>query len=59
MIFSKISWLLIFALAACVAADTPANCTYEDIRGVWQFYEGERSGNSEIDCTNYKGKCFL
>ncbi|GIY23985.1 dipeptidyl peptidase 1 [Caerostris extrusa] len=36
-------------------ADTPANCTYEDIRGVWTFYEGERSGSSNVNCSTFKG----
>ena len=32
------------------AADTPANCTYEDVEGAWVFYESERSGDSGIEC---------
>jgi len=34
-----------------VRADTPANCTYDDIVGSWTFYETERSGDNSIDCT--------
>ncbi|KAK4329117.1 hypothetical protein Pmani_000528 [Petrolisthes manimaculis] len=32
--------------------DTPANCTYNDIQGVWNLYETERSGDANIDCHN-------
>ncbi|GFY38193.1 dipeptidyl peptidase 1 [Trichonephila inaurata madagascariensis] len=49
-VFAVLGVLLGFA-----AADTPANCTYEDIRGVWAFYEGERSGNNSIECSNFRG----
>ena len=34
-----------------VMADTPANCSYEDIVGSWTFYETERSGDRSIDCS--------
>ncbi|XP_042905830.1 dipeptidyl peptidase 1 [Parasteatoda tepidariorum] len=46
---------LLGILVACVGADTPANCTYEDVRGTWMFYEGERSGESDLDCSNFRG----
>ncbi|XP_054718884.1 LOW QUALITY PROTEIN: dipeptidyl peptidase 1-like [Uloborus diversus] len=51
---------VLYVIVLCIffsyaAADTPANCTYEDIRGVWNFYEGERSGSNDIDCTNFDG----
>ena len=32
-------------------SDTPANCTYEDIEGVWDFYETVRNGDADIDCS--------
>ncbi|GIY23989.1 cathepsin C [Caerostris extrusa] len=44
----------IFVLS-CVKCDTPANCTYEDIRGEWVFLEGKRESNSSIDCNNFSG----
>ncbi|CAL1287405.1 unnamed protein product [Larinioides sclopetarius] len=46
---------LLALLFVFVRADTPANCTYEDIRGTWAFYEGERSGNNSVECSKYKG----
>lgn len=35
-----------------ILADTPANCTYDDIQGTWNLYETERSGDATIDCDN-------
>ena len=35
-----------------VRGDTPANCSYEDISGSWTFYESERSGTKDIDCSS-------
>jgi len=32
-------------------ADTPANCSFQDVVGKWTFYESERSGDSRIDCS--------
>jgi len=31
--------------------DTPANCTYEDIEGIWDFYETARNGDADIVCS--------
>ncbi|XP_042905828.1 dipeptidyl peptidase 1 [Parasteatoda tepidariorum] len=42
------SLIFIFSYVNC---DTPANCTYEDIRGKWIFLEGKRESNSSIDCS--------
>jgi len=49
--------ILLLILSACflagpAAADTPANCTFEDVEGSWIFYESERSQGSNIDCTS-------
>ena len=44
-----------------VKSDTPANCSYEDIRGVWVFHEGPRLNDKNINCSaksNYKKKKF-
>jgi len=40
----------LFLLAGQTGADTPANCTFEDVEGSWIFYESERSQGSTIDC---------
>ncbi|XP_076028654.1 dipeptidyl peptidase 1-like isoform X2 [Oratosquilla oratoria] len=47
----KTTWALVWAaLVVGVWADTPANCTYEDVRGDWMFYETERTGGPDINC---------
>lgn len=33
-----------------ILADTPANCTYDDIVGNWIFYESDRGHSSSVDC---------
>lgn len=33
-------------------ADTPANCTYEDVRGLWVFHEGPRGNDKTINCSS-------
>lgn len=49
--------LLGLALLACgvtfVAADTPANCTYDETRGWWTFTEGPRTGDRNIVCDDW------
>ena len=45
-------YFLIIAILVCSAfADTPANCSYEDIRGRWLFHEGPRGNDKTVDCT--------
>lgn len=44
--------ILIGVLTHSVRADTPANCTFEDVQGTWNFYETERNGDRTIDCLN-------
>ena len=41
---------LLLASLALVHADTPANCTYEDIRGLWIFQESERIDTRRENC---------
>ncbi|KAL1468561.1 hypothetical protein MTO96_025330 [Rhipicephalus appendiculatus] len=36
-----------------VAADTPANCTYDETRGWWTFTEGPRVGDRSIRCDHW------
>ncbi|XP_060081343.1 dipeptidyl peptidase 1-like [Ylistrum balloti] len=33
-----------------VSGDTPANCTYEDIRGKWVFQTGQAGNTNKVDC---------
>lgn len=46
-------------LMSYVRSDTPANCTYEEIKGDWVFYEGKRESDSSLNCTNFSGNEFL
>jgi len=48
-------FLLLFAYSH---ADTPANCTYEEIVGRWIFFVGEGGKDRTIDCSSF-GKPFL
>lgn len=45
--------IIILVLFGTVYSDTPANCTYEDIKGAWKIYEGPRGQSKFFDCTNY------
>jgi len=50
--------MLLFVILACigiVSGDTPANCTYEDVVGTWTFYESQRTGTKDLDCTTKLG----
>ena len=45
--------LCVLLLAVCVQqlrADTPVNCTYEEIKGVWEFSESSRSAERTEVC---------
>lgn len=42
---------LLISYIILVKADTPANCTYEDIRGLWVFHEGPRGNSKSINCS--------
>ena len=43
--------LSVIALINTVKSDTPANCTYEDIRGVWVLHEGPRLNDKNVNCS--------
>jgi len=47
---------LVAAFAVCVLlgksnADTPANCTYEEIKGKWVFSVGDGGKDKTVDCS--------
>lgn len=46
-------WALLLSavlLGPTAQADTPANCMYDDIRGLWRFQESEPIGDRNIEC---------
>ncbi|KAG0713656.1 hypothetical protein GWK47_015725 [Chionoecetes opilio] len=48
-------WVMVVTAAVLIvgaAADTPGNCTFDDVRGDWILYETERTGDATIDCDN-------
>jgi len=44
---------LVFCLIAAAFADTPANCTYGDVEGLWKFYVGEGGNDRTLDCSDF------
>lgn len=48
----RLALLALLFLCSKVSADTPANCTFDDVQGEWLFYETERTGDAKIDCDN-------
>ncbi|KAL5014137.1 hypothetical protein ScPMuIL_008407 [Solemya velum] len=36
-----------------VSGDTPANCSYEQILGTWEFKLGPGGNNNTLNCTDY------
>lgn len=46
-----LSWILLVVAVYSASGDTPANCTYEDIRGTWMFAVGQGGHNNSIDCS--------
>lgn len=57
--------LVFLAFFASAHADTPANCSYEDISGLWIFQESDRVDTRQENCntvpirTNSPNKVFL
>jgi len=37
----------------CVSGDTPANCTYEEVKGAWTFSVGKSGLDKNLDCTSF------
>jgi len=48
-------FFLLLAVVGLVQGDTPANCTYDDVVGTWTFYESDRTGTKDIDCSTKVG----
>ena len=44
---------LVFGRVVRTTADTPANCSYDDISGEWTFYVGEGGHNNSIRCSHF------
>lgn len=50
--FNLINCVAILAAIVSIAfADTPANCTYEDLVGTWVFHEGPRGNDNTLNCS--------
>ena len=42
--------IILGVILAQTSADTPANCLFEDIAGVWTFSETERNESHSVTC---------
>jgi len=40
-------------LMALAHADTPANCTYQELLGEWTFKIGEMGHDNTLNCSNF------
>jgi len=47
-----LSVIVLFAFIGGSAADTPANCTYEDLLGTWIFSVSDVGQDRTIDCSS-------
>ena len=52
--FATAVCLFLLSSSIAVSADTPANCTYEEIRGTWLFSIGEGGQDNDINCSGFK-----
>jgi hypothetical protein len=52
----QVFWLMAMVVPA-ILADTPANCTFNDVAGKWILYEGSRIHNGSIDCRTMGELC--
>ena len=46
--------LVLLSFFISISADTPANCTYEEITGTWVFSIGEGGHDNTINCSGFK-----
>lgn len=44
--------LVVMVAGRTALADTPANCSYNEVQGLWTFQESERSGQKTEDCSS-------
>ena len=44
---------ILACLVALAAADTPANCTFEDVAGEWTFSIGEGGFDRTLNCSSF------
>ncbi|XP_071084168.1 dipeptidyl peptidase 1-like [Haliotis cracherodii] len=49
----KLSAVVVLSVLVAVYADTPANCTYEDVKGTWIFNVGPRDGDRTLNCSTF------
>ena len=56
LLAAAVQAVCVFLLSSCISvnADTPANCTYEEIRGTWLFSIGEGGHDNTINCSEFK-----
>ena len=57
-ILTPLSLAVLVVLSSSVYADTPANCTYDDVQGRWLFMMGPTGGDRTINCTDPGKKPF-
>ncbi|ESO99545.1 hypothetical protein LOTGIDRAFT_203670 [Lottia gigantea] len=48
----KLSVFLSLLFLTAVWADTPANCTFDDIKGTWTFFIGSNGHDNTVNCSN-------
>ncbi|KAJ8301667.1 hypothetical protein KUTeg_020654 [Tegillarca granosa] len=51
----KVVLVVLLCFIVHASADTPANCTYEDIRGKWTFQIGPGGHDRTLNCSSFTG----
>ena len=49
-----LSLIILFYSFSCfnyALAETPVNCSYDEIKGLWIFHEGPRGNEKTINCS--------